>query len=532
MALLSGSWACSADFSADLEAAVRPTDHAAPAAAQSRPTPPLPPPPPAPQTTPSEVPPAAALPAPEPPVATAIDDSGVTALASDDDSAPSLESPPLPTPDTIPVLLAIAREVFVYERPSFEAKKLGYLRAGARVTRSPAPAATPESCKAGFYRVAPAGYVCVANGVRLGSGDLVEKLVSLGPDRSTPLPYTYARSRLPAPPLYVKLPSAAEERSSEPELAVRARGSRSALDALPLAALPEGFARGELLPTPFGYKYPRETVTAGRALNDSAFAILSVFQHRERRYALTADLLLVPLDRLTGVTPSSFHGITLTERAPVVFVLRRGAFLYSGSGAERRIARALDYREGLTLSGRSEMLGGVRWLETSALDWLRDEGLVHVDPPQVLPAGAKAGRSWISVSISKQTLVAFEGERPVYATLVSTGVDGSGDPESTRSTVRGQFLIHTKHVSVTMNSDEVGDEYDLRDVPYVQYFHESYALHAAYWHDGFGSPRSHGCINLAPLDARWLFRWTYPPVPPTWHGAYSLRDGTLIDIEP
>ncbi|HWA77859.1 MAG TPA: L,D-transpeptidase, partial [Polyangiaceae bacterium] len=92
--------------------------------------------------------------------------------------------------------------------------------------------------------------------------------------------------------------------------------------------------------------------------------------------------------------------------------------------------------------------------------------------------------------------------------------------------------IHTKHVSVTMNSEEAGSEFDLRDVPYVQYFKDNYALHAAYWHDGFGAPRSHGCINLAPLDARWLFHWTDPPVPPAWHGAFSLREGSLIDIVP
>jgi lipoprotein-anchoring transpeptidase ErfK/SrfK len=77
----------------------------------------------------------------------------------------------------------------------------------------------------------------------------------------------------------------------------------------------------------------------------------------------------------------------------------------------------------------------------------------------------------------------------------------------------------------------VGDEFDLRDVPYVQYFKEGYALHAAYWHDGFGTPRSHGCVNLSPLDARWLFSWTEPSVPSAWHGAMSGH-GTLISIHP
>jgi lipoprotein-anchoring transpeptidase ErfK/SrfK len=83
-----------------------------------------------------------------------------------------------------------------------------------------------------------------------------------------------------------------------------------------------------------------------------------------------------------------------------------------------------------------------------------------------------------------------------------------------------------------MDSDEVGDEFDLADVPYVQYFHEGYALHATYWHDSFGSPRSHGCINLSPLDARWLFHWSEPPVPRQWHSALSLKDGSLVHVHP
>ena len=93
-------------------------------------------------------------------------------------------------------------------------------------------------------------------------------------------------------------------------------------------------------------------------------------------------------------------------------------------------------------------------------------------------------------------------------------------------------MVHTKHLTASMSGDELGDEFDLRDVPYVQYFTEGYALHAAYWHDSFGRPRSHGCINLSPLDARWLFHWTDPPLPEGWHGAFSLREGTLIHIHP
>src|SRR5690606_10047811 len=60
--------------------------------------------------------------------------------------------------------------------------------------------------------------------------------------------------------------------------------------------------------------------------------------------------------------------------------------------------------------------------------------------------------------------------------------------------------------------------FELRDVPWIQYFSAGFALHGAYWHDVFGVPRSHGCVNLAPIDARIVFNWTDPPVPDGWHG--------------
>jgi len=118
-------------------------------------------------------------------------------------------------------------------------------------------------------------------------------------------------------------------------------------------------------------------------------------------------------------------------------------------------------------------------------------------------------------------------------TTVSTGRDGLGDPKTTYSTVRGTFRIRDKHVTTTMDSHEVGSQFELRDVPWVQYFKGGYALHAAYWHDDFGKPRSHGCVNMAPIDARWFFFWTTPGLPDGWHAVYSATDtgeGTIVYI--
>jgi len=85
-------------------------------------------------------------------------------------------------------------------------------------------------------------------------------------------------------------------------------------------------------------------------------------------------------------------------------------------------------------------------------------------------------------------------------------------------------------LTTTMNSTVVGEEFELKDIPYVQYFQEGYALHAAYWHDDFGIPRSHGCINLSPADAKWLFQWTVPQLPRGWHSVRSAVSGSVVFV--
>ena len=75
----------------------------------------------------------------------------------------------------------------------------------------------------------------------------------------------------------------------------------------------------------------------------------------------------------------------------------------------------------------------------------------------------------------------------------------------------------------TYGDSAVDGPYSIEDVPYVMYFHGAYALHSAFWHDRFGHTKSHGCVNVAPLDARWLFRWTGPHLEAGWHGAFPTE---------
>jgi len=436
-----------------------------------------------------------------------------------------------PEPDAVsepPELVATAREVVVYAEPTRSSKKLGYLRLGARVRRAPR-ASGHEGCAIGWYRVAPDGFVCVGPAASLDQSHPLADLAHTRPDRDAALPYAYGRSKPVPPPLYAHLPTHTETVALEGS-AARVTAGFAELAARPLPAL---LADGGALPAPLGFERPLSPGTP-RALPNSGFALLDVVEHEGRRFGITTDLELVPLDRLTRVEPSAFHGVVLDETTtlPLVFVRSRHAWLLTGSPEQGlRPARPLGYREAVSLGERSVKIDGVRYLETRAGEWLRDAELVRVEAGVKPPVQVRGDRTWIHVSIEDQTLVAYAGTQPVYATLVSTGKDGMGDPETTHSTPRGEFLIHTKHVSATMSGDELGDEFDLRDVPYVEYFTQGFAFHAAYWHDAFGAPHSHGCVNLSPLDARWLFHFTEPAVPQGWHGAFA-RDGTLVSITP
>ncbi len=437
--------------------------------------------------------------------------------------------------DPARALAALAPQTFVLAAPRPGAARLGFLRIGAIVSRSAEPVGF-QGCAQGWYAIEPEGYVCVGSSATLDLDHPLIEAARRRPDRDAPLPYRYALAASPTPVFYVKVPTVMEQRAEEPGLERHlAADDAGAWRDVELGAVPALLRDGRRSPTVRRLSYPGPTVSLGRARTKSGFALLEFFEAEGRRWAINAELEVMALDRLRPVTASAFRGLPLDDdlTLPVAFVHGRTERLYGGDPARGLTAgRWLEFREAVPLTGREARSAGARFLETRRGEWVKDERLIQVPPLRRRPAWATEGRTWIDVSILRQTLVAYEGTKPVYVTLVSTGIDGLGDPEKTKSTVRGQFLIHTKHVSVTMDGEEVGDEFDLRDVPWVQYFTAGYALHAAYWHDGFGTPRSHGCINLSPIDAAWLFEWTDPPVPQRWHGALSLREGTLIHVHP
>lgn len=134
---------------------------------------------------------------------------------------------------------------------------------------------------------------------------------------------------------------------------------------------------------------------------------------------------------------------------------------------------------------------------------------------------------WIDVDLSEQRVVAYEGASPVRAFIVSTGLPAT-------PTVQGIFRIRIKNRTQTMSggSAQYGYYY-LPNVQWVQYFYEEYAFHGTYWHNNFGRPMSHGCVNMTNDDAQWLFDWagpTWEEDGPTWQQPTAQNPGTLVVI--
>lgn len=121
-------------------------------------------------------------------------------------------------------------------------------------------------------------------------------------------------------------------------------------------------------------------------------------------------------------------------------------------------------------------------------------------PPSSAPlpdiASSGNGVRWIDVDLTNQHVYAYEGDVVVNSFIVSTGTWRT-------PTVTGQYKVYVKYRSAKMS----GPGYYLPNVPYIMYFYKGYGLHGTYWHNNFGTPMSHGCVNLRTDDAAWLYEW-------------------------
>ncbi len=247
------------------------------------------------------------------------------------------------------------------------------------------------------------------------------------------------------------------------------------------------------------------------------------------RVGLTRRGLWVPMRDFGEAHPSDFRGTevgpTPDGLVPFAWVSEASPALYRAVGASfAPTGTSLKHLSRVdVLERKSGFLGA--FLRIDETRWIRERDVRRptIAAPPAVPEIASGAR-WLDVELATQTLVAYEGTLPVFATLVSTG---KGDrPGHPHETPKGVHRIWVKLVSTTMDNLEneaAASYYRIEDVPYVQFFAKGVGLHAAFWHRRFGHRRSHGCVNLSPHDAARLFEFTGPHVAAGWTAALPSR---------
>jgi hypothetical protein len=219
----------------------------------------------------------------------------------------------------------------------------------------------------------------------------------------------------------------------------------------------------------------------------------------------------------TYVEPSYFTGVLLPEdwNQPFAWVLDTTqiyASLIPGGPSSSESGYVTKRYDRVNIFAEAKDAEGWTWYMIGPNQWIKQTFVSRVQP--VDRPEDVSGR-WVGVDLYEQTLVAYEDDQPVFATLVSSGLKDWDTGE-------GIFPIWAKMPKDAMaGATGAPDSYALQSVPWVMYFDGSISLHGTYWHNLFGYRRSHGCVNLSISDARWVFEWTAASEPD--------EDGNIIN---
>ncbi len=435
------------------------------------------------------------------------------------------------------------------EAKKSEKRRLGYVRVGESVQLAESAPIKGPGCPGGFYAVEPFGFVCHDRTTSLSLSGRYLKAMQLAVTGSRLLPFGYALSN--GTPMYRRLPSPEEWKKEERGFGAagsfkpqswgnRGHEKLAEVRAIPATdALPWFLANGGAAGSDKPQGLVRRIIPHG-----SMLAYTKAFSHAGRTFLLSADGTVVPADRVRPFRESSFAGTPLgsgVELPLAYFVAKpRPKYRKQADGSMVATGQTFQVRTFVELRPGAPIVehAGKRYLETKQGEWVAEKDASVIKRRDKLPFGVAEDEKYIIFSITQGTLVAYEGRRPVYATLASPGAGGvpikGKDPVKMSTTPMGAYRITFKHVAATM-SPEIGENrsFWIADVPYTQYFNAPFALHTAYWHENFGEPMSAGCVNVSPRDGKWLFDWTDPKVPKDWNGSAPvgpLGKGTWVVI--
>ncbi len=430
-----------------------------------------------------------------------------------------VEPPAAPTPSTSastatsispspapPRLYVKAHTLPIHAEPSLKGKPLGTLVSGDSVAlRDDDPRPGP-GC-ASFRPIAPRGWVCEGgDAVTTDASDpIVLALRAHAADYGSPWPYTYGESK--------------------------------------------GARRHRTVPGVDAPSWPASVFDSHVEIpRRSTVAWTDEIDADGGPFLRVDDMTLVRKDRVTPFDHSDFAGVKLGDSVslPIAFFKRvpHAKYRRDASGRLDDGGDTFPRLGWIALTGQTEKHGLHAFWETKEDGvWIdsRDAAIVAPDG-SATPAGPHA--SWIEVAANQGWLVAFEDDKPVFATMISGGKLGAARPDPDQephqpaaTTPIGTWRIREKLLTATLQSDlDDGSEFVHAQVPWSQRFYDKYLLHTAYWHDQWGEGHSGGCVNLSPTDAKWLFGWTEPKLPDGWHSVKTGdgEDGpaTIVVIHP
>ena len=398
---------------------------------------------------------------------------------------PKLDPEPELTASTVKVVQITPSsgewDVTVLARPSFVAPLVGHVARGARVGVR-GEVATPQSrtCSTRlYYALDPFGFLCSSETRPTTEPRTTEPILKVLPP--TPLPYRYVMVIVEEGVLVPMWASVDDLRAhAEPERQL-ARG-----DTIALADVTEQF--------------------------------------EGNGYYVTVDAKVVPMAGTKLVEKySEWQGIALTDvKLPFGWVTPQKAALFDAPKGKK--VGDVERRARLEILEEASV-GNARWLRVGDAQWIKSGDMNEVRQT-TRPAGTGVHAQWFDVDLGEQVVVAYSNDTPVYATITSSGREPNHTP-------LGNYPVWGKATAITMKSQEYDDvPYYVNKVPWVMFFQAHNALHGAYWHDRFGVKKSHGCVNLAPKDARAIFDWLEPALPAGWTSVryYDLTQAPVVHV--
>lgn len=413
-----------------------------------------------------------------------------------------------------------------------------------------------RACTA-WYAIEPAGYVCAGDLASVDPKDpLTAWLIENTGHADSPWPFEYGESL--GAPRYTHIPTPAEMRQTEWDLEkhvanmAKVRGLTSAeeiakidKDLVGVNLDPAGVPAPTLVDVTVFVREGRKHIALG-----STVAWVREFDVTypngelgltTRTFLLTSDHAIVPKDRVKPYPKSQFKGVMLSDdvKLPIAYFRKtpRPKFKRDDAGNMVPTGESWGARTWTMVTGEEVMVGKDRYVvtrEPGVFAKAEDATVITVaTPPSNKILEAQGRGTWLDVSVLGGWLVAYEKTKPVFVTLISPGRGGIPypgiDPLETASTPLGNFRVDGKFLWSSMvsstNKDLIHSE-----VQYIQNFHGPHALHGAYWHEVFGEPKSGGCINLSPIDSKWVFEFTEPALPAGWNGIRSGNDAPYATI--